>query len=137
MLVPERTTKLVPGVVVQKGIRRTLTEDGVATISIDCEIDFSNSDDLAACIRAAVLDWSPATVRIDVAGAAFMDSTGLGALIEGYRAAGEIEARFVVANPAPSLHRVLRVTGLGEFFGLPALPESTAAADGETQATGA
>jgi anti-anti-sigma factor len=114
-------------------IRRTLTSDGTATISIHGEVDFSNAEELADCIRDAVTDWSPAVVRVDLTAAVLIDSTGLGALIEGYRAAGEVAARFEVTNPSPKLHRVLTVTGLGEFFGLSAPARSAV----ETQASGA
>jgi anti-sigma B factor antagonist len=52
------------------------------------------------------------------ANASFIDSTGLGALIEGYRAATDARTRFVVTNPSPSFRRVLSVTGLCELFGM-------------------
>jgi anti-sigma B factor antagonist len=55
---------------------------------------------------------------VDLKKATFMDSTGLGALIEGYRAATEGASRFAVTNPTPTLRRVLTVTGLCELFGL-------------------
>jgi anti-sigma B factor antagonist len=51
-------------------------------------------------------------------GATCIDSTGLGALIEGYRAAVEAESRFVVVNPTSSFRRVLVVTGLDDLFGV-------------------
>jgi anti-sigma B factor antagonist len=57
-------------------------------------------------------------VHIDLRDATFIDSTGLGALIEGYRAAGERQIPFVVLNPSASLRRVLAMTGLCDLFGL-------------------
>jgi anti-sigma B factor antagonist len=92
--------------------------DGAATVTVRGEVDFANSDELAGCLRAAVADWSPEVVRVDLAAASFIDSTGLGALIEGYCAAGEAAARFLVVNPTHGIRRVLTVTGLNEFFGL-------------------
>jgi anti-anti-sigma factor len=83
-------------------------------------------------IRAAVADWSPAELRIDLAGATFIDSTGLGALIEGYRAALEADSRFAVMNPTASFRRVLVVTGLDSLFGV--APEAEAAATPESEA---
>ena len=108
----------INGVGMDSSITRSLDADGSAVVTIVGEIDFSNADELAGCVRAAVSEWSPATVRVDLRSATFIDSTGLGALIEGYRAAGEIEARFLVVDPTPAFRRVLDVTGLCDFFGL-------------------
>jgi anti-sigma B factor antagonist len=55
------------------------------------------------------------------------DSAGLGALIEGFRAASDWGVRFVVTNPTPTLRRVLSVTGLTEFFGLTATEDNACA----------
>jgi anti-sigma B factor antagonist len=99
-------------------IRRTRADDGTATVSVRGEVDHSNADELAECIRDAVGDRSPALVLVDVKDVSFIDSTGLGALIDGFRASGAAGARFVVANPTPAFHRVLTVTGLSGFFGL-------------------
>ncbi|XVU25752.1 STAS domain-containing protein [Actinoplanes sp. CA-054009] len=102
----------------ESSFQRTLADDGGATIVVAGEVDFSNADELADCVRAAVAEWSPPAVRVDLGAASFIDSSGLGALIEGYRAAGEADATFLVVNPSPSFRRVLDVTGLCEFFGL-------------------
>lgn len=124
-------------------IRSRLADDGTATVTVLGEIDFSNADEVAQGIRDAVTDWSPPTVRVDLRSATFIDSTGLGALIEGYRAATEAETRFVVVNPTDSFRRVLTLTGLCELFGLveadtaAAMGESTGTSFQSTQATGA
>ncbi|GIF05291.1 STAS domain-containing protein [Actinoplanes siamensis] len=99
-------------------IRTTLADDGTVTVTVFGEIDYSNADDVADGIRDAITDWSPPTVHVDLRDASFIDSTGLGALIEGYRAATASNARFMVINPTPTFRRVLTVTGLSEFFGL-------------------
>ncbi|GAA0521282.1 hypothetical protein Ade02nite_64580 [Paractinoplanes deccanensis] len=117
----------------ESSIQRALADDGTATIIVEGEVDFSNADELADCVRGAVADWSPPLVRVDLRSASFIDSSGLGALIEGYRAATEVDADFRVVNPAPSFRRVLDVTGLCEFFGLVTEDDNA----GRTQATGA
>jgi anti-sigma B factor antagonist len=116
----------------ENSILSALADDGTATVTVLGEIDFSNCDELSQCLLAAVTDWAPATVRVDLAAASFIDSTGLGALIEGYRAAGEASAIFVVVNPTDGMRRVLTVTGLAELFGLTAADSEEEAA----QATG-
>ena len=115
----------------ETSIARTLTDD-TALVTVRGEIDFSNSDELARCVVAAITEWSPTVVQVELGDATFIDSTGLGALIEGYRATTETGAGFVVTNPTPGFRRVLTVTGLGDFFGVPEPADEAAPA----QATG-
>jgi anti-sigma B factor antagonist len=112
------------GVGTQSSIRRTLAGDGTAIVTVQGEIDFDNADQLARGVREAVLDGSPSMVQVDLRDASLLDSTGLGALIEGFRAASDFGVRFVVTNPTPTLRRVLSVTGLTEFFGLTAAEDN-------------
>jgi anti-sigma B factor antagonist len=112
-------------------IRTTLADDGRVTVTVSGEIDFSNSDGVARGLRDAVTDWSPPSIEVDLRDATFIDSTGLGALIEGYRAAAAAGADFRVLNPSDTFRRVLTVTGLSDFFGL------IEVADEQSQATGA
>ena len=99
-------------------VRSRLADDGSAVVAVSGEIDFTNADEVARGIEDAVAQWSPPTVRVDLHSATFIDSTGLGALIGGYRAACELGARFVVVNPTSSFRRVLAVTGLCELFNI-------------------
>ncbi|MEU4694530.1 STAS domain-containing protein [Actinoplanes sp. NPDC023714] len=99
-------------------IRTTLADDGTVTVTVLGEIDFSSADDVAQGIRDALVDWAPAALRVDLRDASFIDSTGLGALIEGYREATERGIAFSVVNPTETFRRVLVVTGLADFFGL-------------------
>jgi len=96
------------------------THDGAVVVAVRGEVDFSNADELADCLRVAIADRSPEVVRVELGQASFIDSTGLGALIQGYRAATEARVRFVVVDPTPTFRRVLTVTGLCDLFGLTA-----------------
>jgi anti-sigma B factor antagonist len=119
----------------QTSIHRTLADDGTATVTVLGEIDFANAGDLARGLGEAVADGSPTLLRVDLRQAGFIDSTGVGALIEGYRAALAARTRFVVVNPTPSFRRVLTVTGLDEFFGLHEAGAGQASTAGASQAT--
>jgi anti-sigma B factor antagonist len=99
-------------------IQRTLAEDRTATVTVCGEIDFLNAAEVADCVRDALGEWSVDVIQVELGEAAFVDSTGLGALIEGYRAANDSGVRFVVTNPTRVFYRVLTVTGLTELFGL-------------------
>ncbi|GLW32109.1 STAS domain-containing protein [Actinoplanes regularis] len=116
-------------------IRTTLEDDGTVTVMVSGEIDYANADDVAEGIRDAIRGWSPPTVHVDLRGASFIDSTGLGALIEGYRAAAASNIRYVVLNPSSTFRRVLTVTGLIGFFGITE-SEEPAAGSATPQATG-
>ncbi|MEV6631402.1 STAS domain-containing protein [Actinoplanes sp. NPDC051470] len=111
--------------------------DGTATVTVLGEVDFSNAGEVSDEIREAVDQFRPSVLYIDLKDASFVDSTGLGALIEGYHAAGERDCRFVVVNPNANFRRILAVTGLSELFGLTEI-EGAGLGDFETtEATGA
>lgn len=95
-----------------------LDDDGTACVAVLGEIDFTNADELSRGIEDAVSRWAPRAVRVDLRSATFIDSTGLGALIAGYRTATQSDIRFVVVNPSRGFRRVLAVTGLCELFSL-------------------
>ena len=111
-------------------VHSALADDGTAVVTLLGEIDFSNSGDVAQGIQDAVSQWAPSTVYVDLKGASFIDSTGLGALIEGYQASSKVECRFVVINPTAGFLRVLTVTGLCDLFGLGDSAEALSSATG-------
>jgi anti-sigma B factor antagonist len=117
-------------------IQTAVAGDDTATVTLFGEIDFSNADEIAERIRDAIAEWRPAVVRIDLANAAFIDSTGLGALIEGYQAATAEQCTFLVVNPTANFRRVLAVTGLTDLFGLTE-PAEPALDFAPSEATGA
>jgi anti-sigma B factor antagonist len=118
-------------------VHSVFAEDGTVIVTVLGEIDFANSDDVSRGVQDALNQWKPSTLCVDFKGATFIDSTGLGALIEGYRAAADIECRFLVTNPTASLLRVLTVTGLCDLFGLSDSAETTGASFAPSSATGA
>ncbi len=102
----------------ETSIRRSLCDDGTAVVTVVGEVDFTNADEVSGCIEDAVADWQPPSLRVDLAHAAFIDSTGLGALITGYRAATDSGTAFCIVNASAGFQRVLAVTGLCELFGV-------------------
>lgn len=119
----------------ENAIRCAVADDGTATVTLRGEVDYSNADEVSAGIRDAIEECCPPVVYVDLRDASFVDSTGLGALIEGYHAAGERDCRFVVINPTSTFRRVLSVTGLLELFGLTEAEEAPAGF-APTEATG-
>ncbi|WP_067494638.1 STAS domain-containing protein [Actinoplanes sp. TFC3] len=94
-----------------------LGDNGTLVVTVLGEIDFSNSDEVAQDIRDAVAKASPQALHVDLAGTTFIDSTGVGALIEGYHAATQAGCPFKVTNPSDEFRRVLAITGLSDLFG--------------------
>ncbi|SDT72495.1 STAS domain-containing protein [Actinoplanes derwentensis] len=116
----------------ETSIRTNLADNGVVTVSVVGEFDYSNSDEMAQGLHDVVTDHSPQLLLVDLTDATFIDSTGLGALIAGYRTAAAHGVDFRVVNPSDNFRRVLAVTGLSDFFGLVEVGIDTA----QTQATG-
>jgi anti-sigma B factor antagonist len=57
-------------------------------------------------------------LTVDLAQLSFLDSTGISVLVEALKLAGRRDGRLVLRAPAPSIRRVLEITGLIELFGL-------------------
>jgi len=118
-------------------VRSALADNGTATVTVAGEIDCTNSDEVAQGIRDAVTQWAPATLFVDLKDATFIDSTGLGALIDGYRATHETGCAFLVINPTAGFRRVLSVTGLCDLFGLGEPAGTAGTSFASSSATGA
>jgi anti-sigma B factor antagonist len=74
------------------------------------EVDFTSSGPMQATLTSLILP-SGGTVVADLTAVTFIDSSGLGALVQAHRIALERETRLLVVGSTPVL-RLLRVTGL-------------------------
>jgi anti-sigma B factor antagonist len=88
------------------------TDAGVAVLTISGEHDLSTAPFLRRRIDA-LLDVGTATV-VDLSSASFIDSSILGAILDGRRRAADARIGFAVvhADGAEAVGRVLEVTGL-------------------------
>lgn len=87
-------------------VRRQVTDRG-AVLRVSGEVDLASVDVLRAEIRAA-LESSPPELWIDLCDTAFMDSSGLHALVE---TAHEVDRVAIICPPGP-VRRVFELTGL-------------------------
>ncbi|MDW3216116.1 MAG: STAS domain-containing protein [Ilumatobacteraceae bacterium] len=85
--------------------------DGV--IEVVGEIDASTAGQLADAIAEREGD-----VVIDVAGVAFIDSSGIRALIASQQAVEAQGATLTIRNPSPAVLRLFQLSSLEEFFNL-------------------
>jgi anti-anti-sigma factor len=79
------------------------------------EIDPSTADVLRHAVGEA-LDTHPTAIAVDLAGVTFMDSTGIGALVQARKRAVAGGTALTVVDPQPSVRRILEITGLLGWF---------------------
>jgi len=99
-------------------LNATLEIDGDQTIiRLDGELDMDAGPDLVVLSSVAAVRSDMRTLTIDLAGVAFMDSAGLAALVRARNLCDKHRAELRLEGVGPRVHRVLELTGLGEWFG--------------------
>jgi anti-sigma B factor antagonist len=88
------------------------TADDPGRIQLTGELDLSALANIESAIRDSLADPGVSTVVLDLAGATFIDSTALGALVRGRRDALAQGRGLVVVNPTGHVLRVLGITGV-------------------------
>jgi anti-sigma B factor antagonist len=85
--------------------------EGVAFLQLRGEMDLARAGHIRALGEDAINDLV-GTIRIDLSGVTFIDSTCLGALV-GIRNAAEATGRSLILDqPSPQVRRLLEITGL-------------------------
>jgi anti-sigma B factor antagonist len=87
----------------------TWDDDGTYVLGLIGELDLATKDIVRQAIIQAV-ESGAAGVSVDLAGLEFIDSTGIGALVFGKRAADEYGVPFQVVNPKGPVDAVLTLT---------------------------
>ncbi|BAL86129.1 hypothetical protein AMIS_9090 [Actinoplanes missouriensis 431] len=87
--------------------------DGTATVTLQGEIDILTVERLRVVLGEAVAS-RPREIVVDMAGVAFIDSTGLGALISGFQRARDKSIAFRLAHPSANVRQILVLSGLLE-----------------------
>ncbi|MGX6605288.1 STAS domain-containing protein [Micromonosporaceae bacterium Da 78-11] len=99
--------------------------DGAIVVDVRGTLDAATVDALREALLTTLQQERPVVMVVDLTFVTFMDSLGIGALVTGYNAAREVGTRFVLRNPSEFVHGQLRVTGLADMFGLPAVHSPT------------
>ncbi|WP_460603955.1 STAS domain-containing protein [Jatrophihabitans fulvus] len=86
-------------------------DSGTAVIEVVGSIDVASRDRLADATRTA-LDSGASTIVLDLAGVSFIDSTGIGTLVDAAGAASEAGGSLLVRDPSRPVERILEVAGL-------------------------
>ncbi len=93
----------------------TSTFEGVASLRLTGELDLACAEELRQIGEGAITDYVN-TMRIDLSGVTFIDSTALGALISIRNKAEQHGCALILEKPDPRVTRVLEVTGLTQIF---------------------
>lgn len=90
-------------------------ERGVAVVEVTGEMDYSNAAQLSGA-AADVLGSGRRELLVDLRGLAFMDSSGLGALIAAWKGARARSGALQLVCDRDVVLRMLRITGLAAVF---------------------
>jgi anti-sigma B factor antagonist len=102
------------------GLRIDVSEqEGGVRAALGGELDLTTAESLQDQVRTLLEDGAT-LVRLDLGDVAFVDSTGLGALVQSHRLAGEHEARLELTNVPDRVRRLMEITKLTEL--LPIVP---------------
>jgi len=89
--------------------------DGRAEVGVRGEVDIHTCAELERTLTA-LAEKGVRSITLDLAEVAFIDSSGLRALVVGHKALHDHGGSLVVANPSSSTARLLEVTGLDGLF---------------------
>lgn len=93
---------------------RSAGPDGSIILRVVGEIDLADVDELKAVARPCLADSK--AVELDLSGLEFIDSSGLGALVQ-LRAEAKLQgATLVLRDMRANIHRIFEITGLAGAF---------------------
>jgi anti-anti-sigma factor len=110
---------------VEEGSQMTAVEaqldvDGdQATVRLAGDIDIEGAPDIVIFATAALNRGGVRSLVIDLSAVTFMDSTGVGALVRARNLCDSHGAELHLHGVGPRVHKVLELTGLTYYFGLP------------------
>jgi anti-sigma B factor antagonist len=90
--------------------------DGVVHVTVAGDVDMLTADDLRQVLHELIRDGATRQVIVDVARVEFCDSSGINALLDGYRTALAAGARLQIADPSAQVRQVLQITDLLELL---------------------
>jgi anti-sigma B factor antagonist len=97
-------------------IETTEDEAGRCVVTATGAIDMQSRHALIGAGEACLADDTGRALVLDLSQISFIDSTGIGALVELSRAAEEAKRDFVIREPSARVVRILQLTGLYEAW---------------------
>jgi anti-sigma B factor antagonist len=90
--------------------------DGSLRVVLRGEIDYTNAAPVTEIAYAAIQQARPQRVVVDLTAVTFLDSSGIGVLVSGMKAARSVGAEYRVSGADPKVADQLEITGLAELF---------------------
>ena len=83
----------------------------VTILSPHGDVDLSAAPELRA-VLSPILESDEPRLLVDLAGVSFMDSTGVGIMVNAFNRVHEKQGAIAFCAPTPRVHRVLQISGL-------------------------
>jgi anti-sigma B factor antagonist len=87
------------------------TQDGVSILAIAGEVDLGSAPPLREAL-APILDGEKPRLLLDLTGVHFMDSTGIGVMVNALNRVREKSGTCAFCGVQPRVHRILQIAGL-------------------------
>ncbi len=87
------------------------TVDDKTIMSLRGDVDLGGAPELRA-ILSPILESDNPRLLIDLSGVNFMDSTGVGIIVNAFNRVREKQGAIAFCTPTPRVHRVLQISGL-------------------------
>lgn len=97
--------------------------DGCLTLSLAGELDHHGARQAMDEIRQRIDLYLPRMCVIDMAGLAFMDSSGIAVVLKTYKSVRELGGRTVVTNVPRQAQKVLDAAGINRIISISTLVE--------------
>jgi anti-sigma B factor antagonist len=85
---------------------------GLVTLQLTGELDLAGAAPLQDAVTGAVASAEVAAVLVDLDGVTFLDSTGIGSLVAGWRTATDRGKGYRIDNARGMVREVLSITGV-------------------------
>ena len=96
-------------------VRTTAQDEWRAAIALCGELDIANAHELRAEL-AQHLDQGRRVIRVDVGSVTFIDSTAIGALIEGSERCRREHGSLILTNVPLRVQRIVKIAGLEQLL---------------------
>ena len=93
--------------------------DNDIVLSVAGEIDVSNASQLRDALNTA-MERGTSKLEVDLSGAPYIDSTGIGVLVGAAHRASDAGISFAVVHPQRNVARVLGMLGVNDELGIEA-----------------
>ena len=96
-----------------------VADDEVVRVVVTGEVDAATASRLLSCLTQVIDTYRPRLVALDCADLAFLDATGITALIRAHKHAIGHHGEIRLFNTRHTIARLLTLTCLHELFGVP------------------